>query len=111
MTARRQEKMWWPEDRGTGKTTRLIEEAIDISGDLPETSTVFVTGAHLRHLISLKRMFHQTGLVGVEFVTVHQILTGCLRGRRGVLLVDDFWDLTPSQRVHMTEESRILKRE
>lgn len=98
------------DDRGTGKTTRLIEEAIDILADLPESQRVVVTGAHSRWLHQLEHDFRASGLVGVVFLSPEQIVNGALRGMKGKLLVDDPWDLPAKLSDTLYLEKRILER-
>lgn len=96
-------------DRGTGKTTSLMEEAIAILSELPEDAKVFITGAHSRWLLDLKKDFKEAGLVDVEFYTASRIIQGCLRGQRGILLIDDAWDLSPRDLDYILEEKRRLE--
>jgi hypothetical protein len=98
------------DDRGTGKTTGLIEEAIRLVGEMPETHRVFITGAHSQWLHQLEREFRATGLVGVVFLSPHQICRGALRGMKGVLLVDDPWDLPAKVSDTLYLEKLILER-
>lgn len=93
----------------SGKTTRIMEEAVDLLGDLPEDCFVFITGAHSKWLLELSKGFKEAGLTDIKFFTVAQIKNGCLRGRRGVLLVDDVWDLSPEEYLIVNEEQRILR--
>jgi hypothetical protein len=90
--------------RGTGRTTRLLEEAVRLAAE----DDVWVTGAHARWLRTLGANARAEGLVGVRFVSPHAVCRGALRGARGVLLVDDEWDLEPATRVRVLEERRRL---
>lgn len=100
----------WGDDRGTGKTTWLIELAIRNLGHMPETHCVFITGAHLQWLYQLEHDFKATGLVGVVFLSPYQIINGALRGRKGILLVDDPWDLPAKTNDILWLEKTLLER-
>lgn len=102
--------MSYIDDRGTGKTTRLVEEAIRLLGELPEGQNVFITGAHSQWLHMLATDFKAAGLVDVVFLSPHQIIRGALRGRRGRLLIDDPWDLTMKQSDILYLEQMLLER-
>lgn len=91
------------------KTTRIFEKAIELVGTLPESQYVFITGAHPQWLKRLMMEFHAEGLEGVRIVSIHEILDGHLRGRKGRLLIDDVGDLTLNQRDRLWEEQRILE--
>lgn len=93
----------------TGKTTRLIEEAVMLLADLPETSGVYITGAHPQWLHDLSQSFKMSGLVGVYFFTPSQIRNGALQGRRGILLIDDFFDLRWEDRQFLLMEKKLLR--
>ena len=97
------------EDRRSGKTTRLMEEAIALLGELPEDCFVFITGPHSRWLFELERAFRDKGLFDVKFLTISQIKRGNLRGRKGRLLIDDFHDLALEDREILLEEKKILR--
>jgi hypothetical protein len=94
-----------PDDRGTGRTTRLIEQAVDLAAE----ADVFVVGAHPNWVRELAAEFRASGLVGVEFLTVDQVRDGKLRGRRGHLLVDDFDDLPQKDRDLLVHTGRWLR--
>ena len=97
-------------DRITGKTTSLMEEAVDLLATLPEDVKVFITGGHSNWLLRLKREFELSGLVGVEFYTPHQIATGCLFGRKGVLLIYDPIDIPHKEfKIIIEEQLRLGK--
>ena len=97
------------EDRGTGKTTELMEEAVRLLAILPEGQNVYVTGAHTRHLNDLEREFKEAGLVDVVFLAKTSIMyNGALRGRRGILLIDDLQDMTFKEQELITMERDML---
>lgn len=98
------------DDRGIGKTTQLFEHAVDLLGELPETSNVFITGAHNTWLNELRGRVKDSGLEGIVILSPEQIMMGALRGRRGLLLIDDWADLTWKQRDVLTQEQRVLRR-
>jgi hypothetical protein len=54
---------------------------------------VFITGGHSHWLTELQYRFQKAGLEGVKFFTITQVLNGDLRGRRGLLLIDDEVDI------------------
>lgn len=95
-------------DRDIGKTTRLFEKAINILSTLPPEQRVFVTGAHPIFLRELERSFRESGLVDVMFFSVEQIMRGALDGCRGVLLIDDYADLSIRHMDCINEAQRKL---
>lgn len=95
-------------DRGTGKTTRLIEEAISLLADLPEDTNIFITGAHINWIHELNRRFKSSGLPNVIFFTPSQIKEGALRGRKGILLIDDYIDLSLEDKIILSGEQKRL---
>jgi hypothetical protein len=97
------------ENRPSGKTTRLFEDAVNLAATLPESHKIYITGAHTRWLEQLKRDFKGEGLVGVEVMTIPQILNGGLRGRKGVLLIDDIRDITSMDLSTLLDEKRYLE--
>jgi len=97
---------WFGTDRGTGKTTRLMEDAINA---LAEGYEVVVTGAHPIAVRELEHQFRCAGLVGVHFMSPHQIRDGKLRGLKPArMLVDDIWDLDPKMRDVIERERMML---
>lgn len=92
-----------------GKTTNLIEQAIYLISTLPENSKVYITGAHTKWLRRLQVSFKDSGLVDVIFLTPEQIINGYLRGRRGILLIDDLYDLSYKCQKYLVEEQKCLK--
>lgn len=94
--------------KGDGKTTRLVETALALLAEMQEDEKVFVTGAHVQWLLDLKNRFKETGLVGVEFLTPTQIKYGALNGKKGVLLIDDMWELKEEDRVYIAEAKKRL---
>jgi hypothetical protein len=95
---------------GSGRTTRLIEEAISLLSKMPDGYVVIITGAHPRWLRELEREFKEAGLVDVIFMSPQQIIQGRMRGLRGLLLIDDFQDLPRKEQVYILDEQRHLKR-
>lgn len=98
------------DDRGTGKTTSLFEQAVDLIAELPETSHVIITGPHMNFLHTLGRDFKNAGLSGVIIMSPEQIRDGACRGMNGVILIDDPWDLSDSQWLAVDEERNIMRR-
>lgn len=96
-------------NKGSGKTTQLMEEAIDLLGGLPEDCFVFITGPHSRWLFELERAFRDNGLFDIKFLTISQIKRGNLRGRKGRLLIDDFHEFSLDDREILLEEKKILR--
>lgn len=96
-------------DKRSGKTTQLMEEAVDLLGELPDGYKIFITGAHSKWLFELERAFKDNGLFDVKFLTVSQIKQGHLRGRKGRLLIDDFHDFSLDDREILLEEKKILR--
>lgn len=97
------------DDRGSGRTTALMEEVVELLGLIPEGYYVFITGAHPTWLFELSQAFKEAGLTHVEFFTVSQIKNGCLRGRKGRLLIDDEYDIPMKDRMIMWQEQRLLR--
>jgi hypothetical protein len=93
----------------SGKTTRMMETAVELLGELPENCRVFITGAHSPWLFELSQAFREAGLKDIEFFTPSQIINGCLHGRRGILLIDDEWDLPRRDRIVLLQEQRLLR--
>lgn len=91
-----------------GRTIRLMEEAIELLGEIPEDHRVYITGAHTRWLLQLEREFKEAGLVDVKFVPVQSVLDGRLNGLKGVLLTDDFQDLTYEQQKRVWDVSLVM---
>lgn len=96
-------------DRGTGKTTRLMEQAVALLATLPEDERVYITGAHTTWLKQLEGDFRSSGLVDVVFITTAQICNGALRGRAGVLLIDDLIDMPSDTAAAVLEERNRLR--
>src|SRR5687767_8923521 len=96
-------------DIGSGRTIVLMEEAVELLGLIPEGYYVFITGAHPTWLFKLSHAFKKAGLTHVEFFTVSQIKNGCLRGRKGCLLIDDEYDIPMKDRMIMWQEQRLLR--
>ena len=94
--------------RGNDKTTNLFEEAVRLLAELPEGYSVFLTGAHSRWLSELKYRVRRFGLVDVHVFTVEEIKYGKLRGRRGVLLVDDVMDMSYKDAMEIRSEQAML---
>lgn len=94
----------------SGKTTAMMETAVELLGTLPQGANIYITGAHYRWLDDLRREFKHSGLVDVMFFTPRQILNGALRGRKGVLLIDDFYDLPFNDALAILEEKIMLER-
>lgn len=92
-----------------GKTTSLIEEAIYLLGDLPEQYEVFITGAHTNWIHNLAKIFKSEGLFGVRFVSPLEIASGFLRGRLGILLIDDASDLSYETLFFLKLEQKRLR--
>lgn len=97
------------DDCGTGNTTRLFEHAIELLGELDENEWVVITGAHTPWLFELEHRFKASGLVGVKFMNVDAIMQGKLRGFRGILLIDDPWDLTAKQNDIIYMEAQLMR--
>jgi hypothetical protein len=93
---------------GTGKTTRIMEEAVSLLADMPEGSYIYITGAHFSWLHALDHDFKSAGLTGVKFFSPRQIMEGALRGRQGILLIDDFGDLSWKEQDYLVEEQRMM---
>lgn len=96
-------------NRGSGKTTQMMEKAVELLGEMPDNCSVFITGAHSEWLFELSQAFRDAGLMNVEFFTPGQIVNGCLRGRHGVLLIDDENDIPGKTRSKLFNEQKILK--
>lgn len=96
-------------DKESGRTTALMEEVVELLGLIPEGYFVFITGAHSTWLFELSQAFKEAGLTYVEFFTVSQIKNGCLRGRKGRLLIDDEYDIPMKDRMIMWQEQRLLR--
>jgi len=92
-----------------GKTTRLIERAIEALGNLKEDQKVYITGPHSQWLNKLECEFKEVGLVDVVFITISQISNGYLRGRKGILLIDDFHECFSFDQKMLIEEESYLK--
>lgn len=95
-------------DRHSGKTTKIMEEAVELLGELEDSHHIFITGAHGPWLFQLSQEFKAAGLVNVEFYTSSQIIHGCLRGRHGVLLIDDIGDFSTNDRRQLRIEQDLL---
>lgn len=54
----------------TGKTTSLIERAIEALSELPDDEKVYITGAHANWVRTLSRDFQGAGLTDVVFMSV-----------------------------------------
>lgn len=91
-----------------GKTTELLERAVDLVADLPNDYYVFITTPHSQWLRTLERDFKAAGLIGVRFISIDQIKDGGLQGYRGKLLIDDFMDISPNDAEKVYAAGRYL---
>lgn len=75
--------------RRSGRTTKLIEAAIDWMGE--NEGEVLLTGAHPQWVRDTQKMFKHAGLVNIEALSWTHILNGWLsgRGRGNLLCIDD----------------------
>lgn len=96
-------------DRGTGKTTRIFEQAVKLLGELPPDYFVYITGAHSKWLVELEHRFKNAGLTDCKIVTINQIQNGRLRGCKGRLLIDDTKDLSLNDLDMVLAEQKILE--
>lgn len=97
------------DDRQTGRTTGIFEDAISHLGRLPDDCKVYITGANARWLDYLEREFLKAGLVGIVCLTLGEIRAGALRGVKGVLLIDDWWHFTLEDQQYLYDEMRRLE--
>ena len=95
-------------DQGSGKTTRMFEMVVAKLGELPEDTMVFISGAHTKWLFELEKEFKAAGLTSVAFFTPEQIMSGKMRGMKGILVIDDFFDLPPEQQEFLLFEKNRL---
>lgn len=96
------------DDRHSGKTTKIMEEAVELLETLEDDQYVFITGAHSPWLFQLSQEFKAAGLVNVEFYTSSQVIHGSLRGRNGVLLIDDIGNFSTNERRQLRIEQDLL---
>ena len=95
--------------RRTGKTTRLCEEVAAALMDDPELQ-VIVTGPYvIRQRSYYERLLRERGadMRRIKFVPPES-LDRAVRGRRGKLSCDDFFDLTDDQMHAVIEAERWL---
>lgn len=92
----------------TGKTTNLMEKVVNILAEIPRGGKVYVTGAHTKWLLELEKEFKAAGLVDVIFIPVGSVVSGKLRGCRGILLIDDTQDMSLNELDACLEEKRQM---
>jgi len=95
-------------DQSIGKTTRMFDFVVAKLGELPEDTIVMISGAHINWLHTLERDFRSAGLTSVAFFTPDQIIQGRHRGIKGILVIDDFFDLPPEKQEFLLFEKNRL---